>query len=1127
VDVDEIERDLTNDKYVKISLKTECNISVIEQEELKGGHEGEDTNLRPSSPQTKKKCPRCSFETLCNDEMMAHVADDGLVAHRRFQKVPEGPRRFIHGERSNCVEKDKPCNVEQVDSDTSNHLCEQCDYRGQTEDALVVHVRADHMEKTELDKSVNYQNINAPNRLKCKLCDFTARTISGLGRHRKAVHSVKSHKCPHCFYAAAEPNKLNMHIRSTHPEINFVRQSWNNDKNAALIAIHKSGRCPHCNFTSKASSLLKQHIKSVHLYSHVKRVHLEEEESVKSKDYQTVIINEIMCETKIANSHKGGTVSNMTEASPSESGREVRLSRHEVINDIVCEIRNFNADTEFGQLFHETKSLHVQKVGESIQNTGDKTNMEISKDIQTGKVHGVMNKTCPQCNFVAKDPLIYGRSWTLKRHIKTVHAKSQDNKCNHCDFKTTRNDHLINHIKKKHKETWESNEKDPLEVEHHKCDQCSFGTTKKEDLNIHIKTMHLEKEVSNKIRDFNISTTFSDKILNLFHGTTQLPQEREKSGIQETGMEVLKEIKDHKCDQCDYASPSEINLKEHVGKAHKNKSRNKTIFECNQCNIVFQTRFSLKVHTKRMHGTKITKSQKDDGSVSKKTDECDFGSPSESGLKVHKAMIQSEKGESAKSDDDEKEVINECKLCNFTSPTEPSLKKHMEAFHASQSLQHQERRKSIKYEKDEMSVKVSKEMKSHKCNQCNFASPSEMCIMEHIENVHGTKSSTKDTTIFKCKQCNYVFATRVSLKVHAKKIHGTNIAKSQKDGTASNKTNECKSGLKFLSGMNKMCPDCNFIARKPILLKMHINSVHLKLKDQICDMCSFRTARKANLDLHVKRMHSEKGESAKSADDEMEVINEIVCDKCDKTFSTGAGLKTHIGMMHRHQHVLNHGCMKCDLAFSTGTGLKTHIGMMHGHQHVLNVCQHCGHISKTSSQLKNHIKAIHLKTQDNKCDHCDFKTVRKESLTDHMRRMHSEKGELNEEDPLEAEHHSCEQCHFTSTTVHALKVHTGLVHGTKKRHCPHCTFIGASGSRLNRHMLSKHTKTKHKCDLCEYSASLMSSLYDHVRKWHSGELSHWVKCEQCDFVTPKMEYLKTHVGKIHENGDQELEKGSK
>ena len=94
------------------------------------------------------------------------------------------------------------------------------------------------------------------------------------------------------------------------------------------------------------------------------------------------------------------------------------------------------------------------------------------------KTHsGEKSNKCNQCDFASS------RAGDLRRHLKTHIIGEKSNKCNQCDFASTQAGDLRRHLKT------HSGDKS------NKCNQCNFASTWPADLRIHFKSHSGEKSI--------------------------------------------------------------------------------------------------------------------------------------------------------------------------------------------------------------------------------------------------------------------------------------------------------------------------------------------------------------------------------------------------------------------------------------------------------------------------------------------------------------------------------------------------------------------------------------------------------------------------------------------------------
>jgi len=178
-------------------------------------------------------------------------------------------------------------------------------------------------------------------------------------------------------------------------------------------------------------------------------------------------------------------------------------------------------------------------------------------------------------------------------------------------------------------------------------------------------------------------------------------------------------------------------------------------------------------------------------------------------------------------------------------------------------------------------------------------------------------------------------------------------------------------------------------------LQTHVNGVHLKIKNHLCDHCDRRCISNAELRSHVDRVHLK--------------IKNHLCDHCDQKCSSKHDLQTHINGVHLK--IKKYACDQCDQKFSQSGALRTHINGVH-----LKIkkyaCDQCDYKSTAKATLQIHINAVHLCLKKYACDQCDYKGVVNSKLQEHIDAVH-----------LGIKNHACDQCDYKSNTNATLQKH--------------------------------------------------------------------------------------------------------
>jgi hypothetical protein len=153
----------------------------------------------------------------------------------------------------------------------------------------------------------------------------------------------------------------------------------------------------------------------------------------------------------------------------------------------------------------------------------------------------------------------------LQKHIKFVHDKIKDFECPDCDYKSSTNENLKKHINGVHNK-----------IKNFECPDCDFKSSTNGNLQQHIIRVH------NKIKNFECTYPDCDYKCSA------------NGHLQRHIKFVHDKIKDFECPDCDFKCSANENLKKHIKGVH-NKIKN---FECPDCDFKCSTNSHLQRHIK-------------------------------------------------------------------------------------------------------------------------------------------------------------------------------------------------------------------------------------------------------------------------------------------------------------------------------------------------------------------------------------------------------------------------------------------------------------------------------------------------------------------------------------------------
>jgi uncharacterized Zn-finger protein len=147
-------------------------------------------------------------------------------------------------------------------------------------------------------------------------------------------------------------------------------------------------------------------------------------------------------------------------------------------------------------------------------------------------------------------------------------------------------------------------------------------------------------------------------------------------------------------------------------------------------------------------------------------------------------------------------------------------------------------------------------------------------------------------------------------------------------------------------------------------------------------------------------------------------------------------------------------------------------------------CESCDYISSTKSNLKRHVKHVHLKVKVKdvvskkfKCEKCEYMCVYNCTFKQHIKAVHEKLKEFK-----------CDKCDYSCALSGTLKTHIKGVHEKiKDIKCTSCTFQCSTSSQLRAHIKAVHDKIKDfVCTQCEFKSSTNSDLKIHIKRIHDN-----------------------------------------
>ena len=234
-----------------------------------------------------------------------------------------------------------------------------------------------------------------------------------------------------------------------------------------------------------------------------------------------------------------------------------------------------------------------------------------------------------------------------------------------------------------------------------------------------------------------------------------------------------------------------------------------------------------------------------------------------------------------------KRKIFNCEQCDKDYNTKTDLKSHYETIHLKMSTRNM-------------------------CPTCNKVLSSHGRLKVHMRSKHG---GVKE---FDCDKCEKKFSLRASLKQHVRLVHEkranhccpicekTFVFKGHLNRHITGSHKDPKTGQlaqvidlpknprspKKIAGKRKEieCDQCNTIFTTRMILKRHIEAVHLKLQFFTCAICQLKFHQVVNLKTHLINVHP----SIDSKDN-------FQCTACSANFSDTRSITAHVRLLHRRK----------------------------------------------------------------------------------------------------------------------------------------------------------------------------------------------------------------------------------